>query len=75
LLDAGANMNAGTPYGDTALMAAALKGRLAVVELLLRHGADAMRRNQAGAPAVDWAVERGHFEIADLIERWPQPAR
>jgi len=75
LLDAGADANAVSPTGDTALMAAALKGRDAVVRILLQHGVDTNHRNKAGATAVDFAVERGHFEIADMIERRPQRPR
>jgi ankyrin repeat protein len=68
-------VNAASPHGDTALMAAALRGREAVVELLLQHGANPTLKNKAGATAVDFAAERGHFQIAEMLERRSQPSR
>lgn len=53
--------------GATALMLAALKGNLTQVEMLLRHGAHTNAQDVAGKTALDYALERGHKEVADKL--------
>jgi len=55
LLDAGANVNATSRNGTTALMMAAGYGYTDVVELLLARGADRTLKNAKGETALDLA--------------------
>jgi ankyrin repeat protein len=48
LLHGGADVNIANAAGDTALHVAARAGTSTMISLLLRHGADAHRRNRAG---------------------------
>jgi ankyrin repeat protein len=40
-----------------------------MVELLLRHGADRALANDAGKTAAEVAKEKGHAEMAGLLEK------
>jgi ankyrin repeat protein len=40
---------------------------MAIVELLLAHGADPRARNAAGKTARDWALERGMLDVAKRL--------
>jgi ankyrin repeat protein len=40
---------------------------IAIVELLLAHGADPDARSQAGKTARDWALERGMLDVAKRL--------
>ncbi len=63
LLDAGANINARTKDGQTALSLAAYGGHLEVVRLLLRKGADANSRSEA----LRSAAMNGRLEVARVL--------
>lgn len=52
LIDAGANINAKTPAGDSALHIAAFAGKLEVVKLLAKNGADLSLKDGAGLTAL-----------------------
>jgi ankyrin repeat protein len=52
---------------QTPLMAAAMGGHGALVELLLRHGARAGLRNEAGDTAADLARRGGHAALAERL--------
>jgi ankyrin repeat protein len=52
LIDAGANINAKTPAGDSALHIAAFAGKLDVVRLLAKNGADLGLKDGAGLTAL-----------------------
>jgi ankyrin repeat protein len=52
LIDAGANVNAKTPAGDSALHIAAFAGKLDVVRLLAKNGADLSLKDGAGLTAL-----------------------
>lgn len=58
LLDAGADVNAASPVGDTALHAAAQSGNVAIVQLLADAGARLDARNSAGLTPLDVASGR-----------------
>jgi ankyrin repeat protein len=57
-----------TSGGVTPLMAAATSGREAVVELLLRCGADPSRRDARGRTAAFYAREAGHPHLAERLD-------
>ena len=63
------------PGGMTPLMAAALSGCAALVELLLRCGADPARRDARGRTAACYAREAGHPHLADQLDRMANPER
>ncbi|XP_077176068.1 protein TANC1 isoform X3 [Paroedura picta] len=56
-----------TLWGETALTAAAGRGKLDTCELLLEHGALVMRNNRRGIPPLFCAVRQGHWQIAKLL--------
>jgi ankyrin repeat protein len=69
LVERGAPMNARQQGGWVPIHAAAQNGDRAMVELLLGHGADAALANDAGKTAAEVAREKGHAEIAALLEK------
>ncbi|KFQ37815.1 Protein TANC1 [Mesitornis unicolor] len=54
-------------WGETALTAAAGRGKLEVCELLVQRGAAVGRANRRGAPPLLCAVRQGHWQIAKLL--------
>jgi outer membrane protein assembly factor BamB len=70
LLTSGADVNARTAYGVTALHLAADKGHLEVVQVLLRHKADInLKDTFYGSSALTWAADKRHTPIvAALLE-------
>ncbi|KAM6348909.1 LOW QUALITY PROTEIN: protein TANC1 [Alca torda] len=54
-------------WGETALTAAAGRGKLEVCELLLDHGAAVTGANRRGIPPLLCAVRQGHWQIAKLL--------
>ncbi|XP_074856929.1 protein TANC1 isoform X2 [Carettochelys insculpta] len=56
-----------TLWGETALTAAAGRGKLEVCELLLEHGAVVTRANRRGIPPLFCAVRQGHWQVAKLL--------
>ncbi len=56
LIDAGADVNAATEKGSTALMFAVYKGHVEIVKLLLAAKADVNAANKDGATALMWAT-------------------
>uniref|UniRef100_A0A8D0HP78 Tetratricopeptide repeat, ankyrin repeat and coiled-coil containing 1 n=1 Tax=Sphenodon punctatus TaxID=8508 RepID=A0A8D0HP78_SPHPU len=56
-----------TLWGETALTAAAGRGKLEVCELLLEHGAVVTRPNRRGIPSLFCAVRQGYWQIAKLL--------
>ncbi len=70
LLERGAPVNArqgSSEGGFTPLMEAALNGQVEMVELLMRHGADASLKDRDGKTAADHARERGHAGLAGRL--------
>lgn len=75
LLRCGARADAIHGDGDSALLRAASRGNLAVVELLVQHGADVnapRTRNSVVGERVDTplsvAYANGHFRVGDFLE-------
>lgn len=67
LLKRGADIDATTENGSTALFFAARYGHLEVVELLLKNKADAKIANESGETAIDWALKTGNTDIEALL--------
>ena len=75
LLAGGADVNARTPTGDTALIRAAFFGHADVVRALLAAGADPRARDGFELTAYEWSVRKGFYEVARLLrERTPAEA-
>ncbi len=70
LLEKGADVNAKTIYGDTALMAACSNGFKEIVQLLLDHGADVNPIDRSGnlksTPLIEASIN-GNKEIVELL--------
>ena len=78
LLDRGADIEARTGEGTTALMFASGGGQVAAVELLLDRGADIEARNDDGNTALILASAMGEDEVAAVLRAWaakPHPPR
>uniref|UniRef100_A0A8C1U2N9 Tetratricopeptide repeat, ankyrin repeat and coiled-coil containing 1b n=1 Tax=Cyprinus carpio TaxID=7962 RepID=A0A8C1U2N9_CYPCA len=56
-----------TLWGETALTAAAGRGKMEVCSFLLERGAQVQQVNRRGACALFCAVRQGHWQIADLL--------
>jgi ankyrin repeat protein len=69
LVAAGADVNARQQGGVTPLQEAAANGAVDLVRLLLAHGADPAARDDNGRTAADWARERGHTVVVEMLER------
>lgn len=67
LLAKGADANAASSDGGTALMAAARLGRYDIVRHLLVHGAHRDQRDRQGRTAFDFAVERQDTDSIALL--------
>ena len=68
LLGSGAGVNRRTPDGTTALMLAAGNGFVDVVRALVLGGAD-VAASRTGITARQIALERGHTDVAQLLEQ------
>uniref|UniRef100_A0A671PL04 Protein TANC1-like n=1 Tax=Sinocyclocheilus anshuiensis TaxID=1608454 RepID=A0A671PL04_9TELE len=56
-----------TLWGETALTAAAGRGKMEVCSFLLERGVKVQQVNRRGACALFCAVRQGHWQIADLL--------
>jgi ankyrin repeat protein len=76
LLEAGADVDGGTPgHNTTALMIAARAGHLAVVQTLLTAGADANAQDRGEEVALNEAAFEGHLDVVKtLIEAGADPS-
>ncbi len=68
LIAAGADVNLRQQGGMTRLSETANAGYLELARLLLEHGADPHARNDEGRTPTDIARERGHPDVAELLE-------
>ena len=75
LINAGANVNATQHGGYTPLLQAAAAGRKDVVVLLLENGARIDCRCDQGKSPADYARERGHEELAELLAGYEEKAK
>ena len=66
----GANVDARTDDGKTALIWAAWNGYSESAEILLRHGADVNARDNQGRTALIWAAWNGHSKAAEVLLRY-----
>jgi len=74
LLKEGAEVDVqGKLEGFTALMTAAAEGQLEVVRLLLDYGADPELEDKDGDTAQDFARQKGHQEVVEVLDN-PPPA-
>ena len=69
LLDHGAEVDAATEYGETALISAAFSGQKAACCLLLERGADPTARDANGNTAAKWAAKKAHYTLAYMLWR------
>lgn len=60
-------MNGTNESGQTALILAAVMGRLEIVPLLLDAGADARLQDRSGLTALEWSRRRGFWEVTQLL--------
>ncbi len=68
LLSQGAEVNAKTRYGATALSFAADRGHVEVIKVLAENGADMnMKDTFYNAPAITWAAYNGHTAAVKLM--------
>ncbi|HET6319279.1 MAG TPA: ankyrin repeat domain-containing protein [Chloroflexota bacterium] len=68
LVAAGADVNATQSGGETPLHETAFSGYLELSQFLLDQGADRTARNDQGRTPADVARERGHAEVAALLD-------
>jgi ankyrin repeat protein len=72
LIAHGADVNAVSSSGTTALMLAAAHDSTPVVGLLLQSGADSGKRSPDGKTALDIATENGNDTVVSLIRLMQQ---
>ena len=68
LLAAGADVNAKTNFGMTALMTAAAKGHRPIAQTLLDRGADLKAKDNNSWTALIWAASEKQTEIVELLK-------
>lgn len=73
LIKRNASLNLISGRGFTALILAAYYGQKDTSELLLKAGADKAMKT-GGRTAAQWASDRGHAELAALLESWKTAA-
>jgi ankyrin repeat protein len=69
LLDKGAPIDAESPNRSTPLMMASRYGSEAGVDLLLKRGADARRRNDLNLSAIDFARQGGRDFLVERLQK------
>lgn len=75
LIDAGADINVAQHGGYTPLLQAAAAGKKDIVLLLLERGAHIEALCDQGKSAADYARERGHLELSEILDsRSAKPA-
>ena len=69
LLAEGANIDARSPNGTTALMMAVREEKFSTAELLIVRGANVNLRNEQGASALSWAERSGDMTLVARLKR------
>jgi len=69
LLQQGAEIDALSPNGVSALMMAAREGHFDTVKLLLWEVANPNIKSESGITALKWALKAGNTDIADLLKQ------
>ena len=69
----GAALDLQNAEGQTALHRATGRGELKTVCELLVLGADKEMQDLEGKTARDWAIEYGHYRIAEIFKIWDTP--
>lgn len=72
LIDAGANIEAPIAYGVRPLMLAAGYGETAVVEVLLKAGADVLAKNEGGFTALMMVKQKHYVDVVNLLHEAEQ---
>ena len=67
LIDNGADVNCLNYNGGTALIDAALNGKINFVKLLIKNNADVNVQNRGGMTALMWACHRGDLEMTKML--------
>jgi uncharacterized protein len=67
LIDAGANVEAAISYGIRPLLLAAGYGETAVVETLLKAGAEVMARNDGGLTALMMVKQKHYVDVINML--------
>ncbi len=66
-IDAHADINFASRFGETALCVAARKGNTAAVRLLLQHGADPAVTGSDNHTALEWALFSHHLSTVEVL--------
>jgi ankyrin repeat protein len=72
LIEAGANVEAAISYGVRPLMLAAGYGETAVVEVLLKAGADVLAKNEGGFTALMMVKQKHYVDVVNLLHEAEQ---
>lgn len=67
VVNGAADVNTQDKDGNTDLILASKDGRIERVKLLLEHGADVSKKNNADETALMWATKNNHDNIATLL--------
>lgn len=67
LIDNGADVNCLNYNGGTALIEAALNGKINFVKLLIKNNADVNVQNRGGMTALMWACHNGDLEMTKML--------
>jgi len=71
-LDWGAHVNTRSTSGSTPLITAALRGDLAIVEILLNRRADVLAKSKKGKTALSHASMQQHWSVLKKLLDWHQ---
>ncbi|MGL9718325.1 MAG: ankyrin repeat domain-containing protein [Wolbachia sp.] len=63
----GANINVKNEDGNTPLHFTAMKGKVDIAKILLKHNADVNAKNNEGKTALDCAANNNHQELVELL--------